>query len=387
MKDQERGASCGPPWLRGPGRRRPPWWPETEPWPPAGPPGAHAWRLMGRRFVRRAVALLAAVVVLTAGLAALAVWVAARLSGALTGQTGWAAVAPAVLAAMLALVLAGAIRAAHGLRRTAAPLRDLVEGIARVADGDYAARARERGPAEVRALARAFNRMAEGLDRHQAERRRLLADISHELRTPLAVLRGNLEGILDGVYPADPAHLAVALEETQVLARLVDDLHMLAMAEGPGLRLLRQPTDVADLAREAIVAFRGPAEAAGVTLGLEAPAGLPPAEVDPERIRQVLTNLLANALRHTPPGGTIRVRVTADGADPLTVAVEDTGRGIPASELPHVFDRFHKSADSPGSGLGLAIARSLVRAHGGEIAADSEPGRGTTVRLTLPPAL
>jgi signal transduction histidine kinase len=285
---------------------------------------------------------------------------------------------------MLVLVLAGAIRAAHALRRAAAPLRDLVEAVARVADGDYAARARERGPVEVRALARAFNRMAEGLGRHEGERRRLLTDVSHELRTPLAVLRGNLEGMLDGVYPGDAAHLAVALEETQVLARLVDDLHTLAVAEGPGLRLARLPTDVADVAREAIAAFRGQADAAGVSLGLEAASGLPAAEIDPERIRQVLNNLLANALRHTPAGGTIRVRLTADGTERLALAVEDTGRGIPATELPHVFDRFHKSADSPGSGLGLAIARSLVRAHGGEISAESAPGRGTTVRLTLP---
>ncbi|PYM66086.1 MAG: hypothetical protein DMD79_03530, partial [Candidatus Rokuibacteriota bacterium] len=223
---------------------------------------------MRRHFLRRALAFLAAVVLLTAGLVTLAVWGAAQLSGTLTGRTGWGTLGPAALAAMLALVLAGAIRAAHALRRTAAPLRDLVEAVARVADGDYAARARERGPAEVRALARAFNRMAEGLARHEGERRRLLTDISHELRTPLAVLRGNLEGMLDGVYPGDAAHLGVALEETQVLARLVDDLHTLAVAEGPGLRLARLPTDVADVAREAIAAFRGQADAAGVSLGL-----------------------------------------------------------------------------------------------------------------------
>ena len=374
---------CGHPrWP--PFRGRPPWWPEDEPWPPAGPSGTQAWQRMRRHFLRRAVLFLAAVVTLTVGLSALLLWAAASLLGFLRVPSGGTGLGPAALVIVLMLVLVGVGFAARAFRRMAAPVGDLMAALGRVADGNYSMRIRERGPREARTLTRAFNAMAERLQQQEEQRRSLLMDISHELRTPLTVLQGNLEGMLDGVYPRDDPHLSSILEETQVLARLIEDLHTLAVAESLGLKLAKAPTDLAEIAREAIASFQAQAEAAGVTLRLEADPGLPPAEVDPERIRQVLNNLVSNALRYTPAGGTVRVRCSAGGADQVVLSVEDTGPGIPAEDLPRVFDRFYKSKDSRGTGLGLAIVRSLVRAHGGEISASSTPGDGTSIRFSLP---
>ncbi len=376
-------ADCGPPPWRS-WRGRPPWWPGDEPWPPAGPPGAQAWRRMRGHFLRRAAAFLGAVVVLAVSLSALVLWGLASLLGLLRVPPGGAGPGQAAVAAVLVLALVSALSAARGFRRMAAPVGELLAALGRVADGDYAARVRERGPQATRTLVRAFNAMAERLGRQEEHRRSLLTDISHELRTPLAVLQGTLEGMLDGVYPRDEAHLSVVLEEARVLTRLTEDLRTLALAESLALGLATTPADLADLARDAIASFRAQAEAAGVTLLLAAEPGLPSADVDPERIRQVLNNLLSNAVRYTPQGGTVRVRCAAGEEGRLVLSVEDTGAGIPAEELPHIFDRFHKSKDSRGTGLGLAIARSLVRAHGGEIAAHSVLGEGTTIRVVLP---
>jgi signal transduction histidine kinase len=368
-------------------RGGPPWWPEGEPWPPAGPPGTQAWQRMRRHFLRRAALFLAAVVILTVGLFALFLSAAASLLGILRGPSGWAGPGQVALAGVLTFVLVAAVLAARAFRRIAAPVGDLMAALGRVADGDYSARVRERGPQEAWMLTRAFNAMAERLQRQEEQRRSLLTDISHELRTPLAVLQGNLEGMLDGVYPRDDPHLSLILDETQVLARVIEDLHTFTLAESLALKLTKAPTDLGEIARDAIASFQAQAEATGVTLLLAAEPGLPPAEVDPERIRQVLNNLLSNALRYTPAGGTIRVRCSAGEPGEhrqVVMSVEDTGTGIPAEELPHIFDRFYKSKDSGGTGLGLAIAKSLVRAHGGEISARAVSGEGTTIRFTLP---
>jgi two-component system, OmpR family, sensor histidine kinase BaeS len=339
---------------------------------------------MRRHFLRRAAGFLTGVIVLTLGASALTLWAATSLLGLLRVPAGWAGLGQTVLTVILTLVLVATVFAGRAFRRMATPVGDLMAALGRVADGDYAARVGEHGPAEARTLIQAFNAMAERLQRQEEQRRGLLMDISHELRTPLAVLQGNLEGMLDGVYPRDDGHLTMVLEETQVLARLIEDLHTVTQADSLALQLARTPTDLAEVAAEAIASFRAQAEAAGVALQLLAEPGLPRADVDPERIRQVLTNLLSNALRYTPRGGAVRVHCSADGAGRLVLAVEDTGRGIPAEQLPHVFDRFYKSKDSRGTGLGLAIAKSLIAAHGGQIAAQSAPGEGTTIRITLP---
>jgi two-component system sensor histidine kinase BaeS len=170
-----------------------------------------------------------------------------------------------------------------------------------------------------------------------------------------------------------------------VLSRLIDDLRTLALAEAGALKLQKEPTDLAALANEAIASFRAQADAAGIHLSVKAPADLPLLDVDPARIREVLENLISNALRFTPGGGEIRVEVSLDGdGRRLMVSVSDNGAGIPRQDLPHIFDRFFKSRDSRGTGLGLAIAKNLVAAHGGEIRAESEAGHGTTIRFTLP---
>jgi signal transduction histidine kinase len=260
----------------------------------------------------------------------------------------------------------------------------MLEAAGRVADGDYNTRVDETGPREVRALSRAFNSMAARLQIHEEQRRNLLADVTHELRTPLTVIQGNLEGLLDGVYPRDDAHLTPILEETHVLSRLIDDLRTLALAESGALKLQKEPTDLATLTNETVASFRAQADAAGIELSTDAAANLPMLELDPARIRQVLENLIANALRYTPRGGMVRIRCFAEGTSRVSIAVTDSGVGISKDDLPHIFERFYKSSDSRGTGLGLAIAKNLITAHGGEISAQSEPGAGTQIRLSLP---
>jgi signal transduction histidine kinase len=285
---------------------------------------------------------------------------------------------------LLVLGLLGvAFLAGRVVRRMAAPIGDVMEAADRVAGGDYSTRVQVRGPGEVGRLASSFNQMTARLQASETQRRALLADVAHELRTPLSVIRGNVEGMLDGVYPPDETHLAPVLEETAVMARLLDDLQTLSTAEAGVLRLHRERVDPSALAQDAAAAFRSRADRAGVGLDCRAAGPVPEVEVDPMRIGEVLANLLTNAIRHTPSGGSVRVVVEPDpGGVAFTVA--DTGPGIDPRDLPHVFDRFVKSADSGGAGLGLAIARSLVEAHGGRIAAESAPGQGTTMRFVVP---
>jgi len=244
---------------------------------------------------------------------------------------------------------------------------------------------RPRGPRELRSLARAFNAMSARLETSEDQRRRLLADVTHELRTPLTIMQGNLEALLDGLYPADAEHLAPILDETRVLSRLIDDLRTLSLAEAGALTLHREPTDIAALVADSVASFRAQADGQGVALTAAIDGTLPQTEIDPVRMREVLSNLLSNALRYTPHGGSIRVGASASDGRVL-VSVRDTGPGIAADALPHVFDRFYKSEESRGAGLGLAIAKSLVVAHGGQIEAVSAPGQGTEMRITLPVA-
>ena len=366
-------------------RRRPPWWPPDEPFPPPGGPGSRDWRPR-RGFFWRIGLVLLILFALAFGFFTFLFWYLVAFLGGLAPPPGLAEFprpwAPFVIAPGF-IVLFFALRA---LRRVARPLGDLVNAADRVAEGDYSVRVTERGPREVSTLARAFNSMAARLQAHDEQRRNMLADVTHELRTPLTVVQGNLEGLMDGIYPLDRDHLEPILEETRVLSRLIEDLRMLALAESGALKLQKEPTDLAVLLGETIASFRGQAAAAGVELQAESAPDLPLVPVDPARIREVLSNVLANALRYTPQGGSIRVRcdVEASSAHRLTVAVTDTGAGIPPEDLPHIFDRFYKSRDSRGTGLGLAIAKNLVAAHGGEITADSRLGQGTTIRFTLP---
>jgi signal transduction histidine kinase len=289
---------------------------------------------------------------------------------------------PALFLGALAVIVVG-FGFARGLRRLVAPLGDLIEAAESVEAGNYGTRVRQRGPRELRALARAFNAMSERLETSEEQRRRLLADVTHELRTPLTIMQGNLEALLDGVYPADTSHLEPILDETRVLSRLVDDLRTLSLAEAGALTLHREPTDVAELVADAVASFRTKANGAGIALGSQVEGVLPQTDVDPVRMREVLSNLLSNALRYTPRGGSVRVGASASDGQ-LRVSVRDTGPGIAPELLPFVFDRFYKSEESRGAGLGLAIAKSLVVAHGGEIGATSVLGQGTEMTFTLP---
>ena len=285
---------------------------------------------------------------------------------------------------LLVLGLLGlAFLAGRAVRQLAAPIGEVMEAAERVAGGDYSARVQVRGAGEVGRLTHSFNQMTERLQANETQRRALLADVAHELRTPLSVIRGNVEGMLDGVYPPDEAHLGPVLEETAVMARLLDDLQTLSTAEAGVLRLHRERVDPLALAQDAAAALRPRAARAGVSLDVRGAAPVPEVDVDQVRIGEVLANLLTNAIRHTPRGGAVRVLVSP-AAGGVAFAVSDTGPGIDARDLPHVFDRFVKSADSGGAGLGLAIARSLVEAHGGRITAQSAPGQGTTMRFVLP---
>lgn len=207
-------------------------------------------------------------------------------------------------------------------------------------------------------------------------RRQLMADVAHELRTPLAILQGRIEGLLDGVYPRDEHHLTELLEETRHLSRLVEDLGTLAHAEAGALELRKETIDLGDLIRDVAAALPRP-------IAVVVPPDLPTIEADPVRIRQVLLNLLANALRHTPVEGAVAVEAEA-GPKRILIRVRDSGSGIAPENLPRIFERFQKGSGSGGSGLGLAIARKLVLAHGGDIGIESEPGKGTEVTVALP---
>lgn len=364
----------GPAWERQPGKP-PPWWPEGEAWPPRRPP----WARNRGRFVRRFALLLVGVIVFAAAVITVGIWLAAVALGIVN------VAAPIRLAAVAALLVAaaGVAIGTRGLRRFTAPVGDLVEAAGRIQAGDYGVRVDERGPPEVRSVARAFNAMTERLEATENQRRSFLADVTHELRTPLSIIRGQAEGIADGVYPGDATHLAPILDAAHTMERLVDDLRTLALSETGSLDLAREPVDIAGLVNESAASFTPQAEAREVALHQDVPAGLPAVFADPVRIRGVLGNLLANGIAHTPAGGSVTIRAQRSG-DYLTVTVSDTGEGISADLLPWIFDRFVKGPGSPGSGLGLAIARDLVQAHGGIITAESRPGAGTTVRFTLP---
>jgi two-component system, OmpR family, sensor histidine kinase BaeS len=365
---------------------RPSWWPENEPWPPARSPRWAEWRKHNRprRFFWRFGCGLIFFASLIFGSCTIFTWLIITTANALNSPDNLPRLPAIFLLALLMFISsAGVFVIGRTLRHATQPIEEMMDAADHVAQGDYAARVTERGPRDVRHLVRAFNSMSERLQLNDEQRRRLLADISHELRTPLTVLQGNLEGMLDGVYQPDEVRLESLVEETHVMSRLIDDLRTLADAESGILKLQREPTDLGLLANEVVASFRGQAQSSGVNLSVVASHDLPLIEIDPARIRQVLTNLITNAMRYTSAGGSIRVQGEMKDKS-IVVSVIDTGRGIAEQDLPHIFERYTKSSDSRGSGLGLAIAKDLAEAHGGTITAQSELGRGTTITFTLP---
>jgi signal transduction histidine kinase len=374
------------------GEHRPAWWPENEEWPPHS---RHQWRRLrrGNPFLRRLGCVFAMFNMFSLIFIAVIVGLVLKAFGIVHfsfDQFQWLLPFGGVF---FAIVVSMLVLSALNLRRMSMPFDDLLDASNKVAEGDYSARVDERGPHEVRSLARGFNSMASRLQVNDQQRRAMLADVSHELRTPLTIIQGNIEGILDGVYPADEEKLKSILEETQILSRLIEDLRTLALAETGSLQLKREPTDIGALVRETASAFQSQADVADVKINLSLNAITRSLEIDPERIRQVLTNLISNALRYSPRASSIKIDL-AESAFPVgddanaerrvVISVEDSGPGIASEDLPHVFDRFYKSSDSRGMGLGLSIAKYIIEAHGGEIKAESAEGRGTKIWFSLP---
>jgi two-component system sensor histidine kinase BaeS len=363
---------------------RPPWWPEGEPFPPTGPPswasgrGRPPWGRGRRRFMRRAGLSFVAFFFVCAVLGSVAFHLVANVFAAEGGLSVRGLSLAALIAGVVALAAGGRL-----FRRYTAPVGELIDGANRIEGGDLTTRVAETGPREVRSVARALNSMATQLEATDVRRRTFLADVTHELRTPLSVIRGRAEGIVDGVYPGDREHVGPILESARILERLIEDLRTLALAEAGGLTLRKETVDLAVLINETLAAFHDVAREHSVELRADLAPDLPAVQADGGRLQSVFSNLVSNALRHTPNGG--GVLVTAGRGDAsVVVEVEDSGAGIPAELLPRVFERFVKGVDSSGSGLGLAIARDLVVAHGGDITAAAAPGGGTLMTVRLP---
>jgi two-component system sensor histidine kinase BaeS len=412
----------------------PPWWdapPESQPGPtPANGrhwhgrwqhgswhrgrapwmPGQHGegWNPHRKKFLVRFISFFVLMLLLVIGGMAMLALLVTRLVGGGAADDFPTVVLVWIVGCGLALglpLLAIAL-AARAFRSYAIPLADIMDAAESVAQGDFTARVQERGSPEFRRLAHSFNRMTEELGRTDQQRRNLTADVAHELRTPLHIIQGNLEGILDGVYEPTPEHIEATLQETRALARLVDDLRTLSLAESGALPLQREPVDVQELLEDVATSFAPQAEAAGIDLRVQcingnemngnekvgAPAPIT-IEGDVGRLDQALSNLAANAIRHTPAGGQIVLAAHAENGRVL-VTVADTGEGIPEQDLPFIFDRFWKRDPArshssgakahPGSGLGLAITAYLVKAHDGDIRVASEVGKGTTFTIDLP---
>jgi len=318
-------------------------------------------------------------------LAAIAGGVVTTVVGALLQRgSGGVSSNPLQLVWVVALVLVVLVAAAglRGIRRMTGPIDNLIQAARRIEKGDYSASVPDYGPPEMRSVARAFNAMSARLKLTVEQRRSFLADVAHELRTPLSIIRGQAEGIADGLYPADAEHLEPILDATRGLEVLVEDLRTLVLTDAGSLVLNREPVDPTALVHDVLASFKAQSEAAEVNLAGDLDYGIPTVDVDPARFRSAIANVISNAIRHTPPGGSVRVGVQSAG-EQVAISVTDTGEGIPAKLLPNVFERFVKAPNSTGSGLGLAIVHDIVTAHGGKIEIESTQGVGTAVRITL----
>ncbi len=305
------------------------------------------------------------------------------------------AVTEALSVAAAAASLAAVVVSIFVSRRVVLPVQEMQAASQRIAEGHYDERVGMPGDLgrgdldELGRLALSFNQMASQLEQTEAIRRDLIGNVAHELRTPLSSIKGYMEGLIDGVLPAEPATFQQVYREADRLQRLVRDLQELSQVEAGAHELNLGPMPLSRPVETAVARLDRQFEEKGVALEVDLPSDLPTVCADEDRITQVLLNLVGNALQYTPSGG--RVRLYAERAgDRLRVAVEDTGIGIPAEHLPHVFERFYRvdksrSRAGGGSGIGLTIARHLVEAHGGEIQAASEgPGQGSTFSFTLP---
>lgn len=295
----------------------------------------------------------------------------------------WAATLSAAIAVLIALVL-GLILA----RTLTKPIRALTAATQAMANGQLGYQVPVTSQDEIGRLAHSFNQMSDDLAKNQQQRRQMTADIAHDLRTPLSLLRGYTEGLKDGRLEGNAKLYNIMFGEVTHLQHLVDDLRTLSLADAGELILNLRPIDPKALLERTGLAHIMQAEEAGITLRIEAPDDLPSVFVDSDRIAQLLSNLVTNALAHTSQGGIVLSAKEADGK--VLLSVQDSGSGINAEDLPYIFNRFYRAdesrhrEDNASSGLGLAIAKAITEAHGGEITAVSTPGEGTTITVQLP---
>ncbi len=300
---------------------------------------------------------------------------AGRIRNAIWGGTAVAA----GIGVLVALWLAG---------RITKPITGLTQAASAITGGLPVPPVPVAGRDEIAELGQAFNSMAARLAEEEDQRRRLFADIAHELRTPLSVIQGTLEAMLDRVIEPTPDRIVGLHSQALLLKRLITDLRDLSLARTGQLQLRRQSIDVAQVTRETVETLAPLADDRAVSLGVDAPAGLPHVNADPDRLRQVVLNLVENALRHTPQGGAVRITVREEG-NGVRISVADTGKGIGPEDLPHIFEHFYRAdrsrtRSSGGTGLGLSIVKSLVEAHGGRVTVQSGVGAGSTFTVTLP---
>jgi signal transduction histidine kinase len=301
------------------------------------------------------------------------------LSSAINRFLIWGGLFAIVIALLITFILS---------RRILSPIRALSNTAKRLGRGDFNQRVNIKDRGEIGELAQTFNSMASDLQRIEKLRRNMVADIAHELRTPLSNVSGYLEAIRDDVLKPEPSVILSLSEEVSLLSRLVEDLQELAIADAGELKLERQPEDLSQLVVRSLKAIEANALGKGLKTYADIPPNLAPADIDYQRISQVVHNLLNNAITHTPSGGSIRISIKQVDMM-LSVSVDDTGEGIPPSDITNVFERFYRVDKSRartggGSGLGLTIAKRLVEAHGGTIGAQSELGKGSNFTFTVP---
>ncbi len=291
----------------------------------------------------------------------------------------------------LIAVLVAAVAAVLFSREITAPIRRLSQAADGVRRGDMTRRVKVTSNDEVGSLSEDFNSMVDSLKEDQEVRRKLMSDLAHEMGTPLAVIQSNLEGMLDGVVEATPSNIASLHQEAILLSRLVSDLRTLSQAESGRLNLSLAQEDLGELVDSIVTATLPEAARKSIGLSYEAEPNVPRAIMDRDRVSQVVTNLLSNALRYTSAGGEVKVAVSSDGGKAVVVSVADNGQGISSEDLPHIFDRFFRGSQPrtnrvAGSGIGLAVVKELVEAHKGRVWVESKEGKGSTFHFTVPAA-
>jgi signal transduction histidine kinase len=271
------------------------------------------------------------------------------------------------------------------VRRFVNPLADVIYAARAVADGKFDTRISSEGPQDLKSLSDSFNEMASSLERNDRERRDMLTDIAHELRTPLSVIRGRLEGIVDGIYPADEGKVSLALEQTYMIERLVDDLRLLTLAEARQLPFEKTNVNLGKLLQHTLELFSAEAREKEISLSLEMGSGNVQVKVDPQRMEQVIGNLISNSLRYALMGSKVWIRLK-ESSGVVELYINDNGPGVAEEDLPYLFDRFwrkdkSRTRASGGTGLGLAIAKQLIEAQGGQITANNLPEGGLQVKI------